>query len=347
MRPTGTFDRSYYHSKAIVRTNLQWGLLIAFILCLYILPVFGSRVLLNFMIAVACYTIAMHGLQILTGYCGQISIGHAAFMCVGSYTSALLTVQAGVSFWLALPLAGLAAAAIGMIFGAPSARLKGLYLAFATLAGHFVIIYVIQNVPALGGTYGIPAPRPTLFGIDFRDDRMYCWLAVTIAIVVTFLAKNLVRAKVGRAFVAIRDNDLAAEVMGIDITRYKLLAFGIGCFFAGIAGCLWAHYCEYITTEFYHIFESIWFVGFLVVGGMGSILGSILGVAAWRLLDEVVIRVAPIFESLLGGAGQFWAAFALLFYAIVVLVFLVLEPRGLAHRWEIFKASYRLHPFAY
>lgn len=349
MRPTGTFDRNYYQAKAVVRTNLQWGLLIAFIAFLYVIPVFADPRLLNFVIAVGCYLIAMLGLQILTGYAGQISIGHAAFMCVGAYTSCTLTLSAGVSFWLAVPLAGLLAAAIGVVFGAPSARLKGFYLAFATLAAHFVIIYAINSAEFFGGTMGIGAPRPELFGIDFGADRNYCWVVITAAVIMTFVAKNLVRSKAGRAFVAIRDNDLAAEVMGINVTSYKIIAFGIGCFFAGVGGALWAHYCTYVNTEFFSITESVWFLGFLILGGMGSIVGAIFGVVTWKALDEFVTWVAPFLEELpfTGGTGEIWASVGILVFALVIIVFLVLEPRGLVHRWEIIKASYRLHPFAY
>jgi branched-chain amino acid transport system permease protein len=170
-----------------------------------------------------------------------------------------------------------------------------------------------------------------------------------MAVIMTYFAKSLVRGKVGRALVAIRDNDIAAEIMGINVGSYKILAFGIGCFFAGISGSLWAHYCGYVNTEFFLISESIWFLGFLVLGGVGSILGAILGVIAWQLLDQAVVRIAPFLESLAitGGTGEIWASLSIILYAIVIIIFLVFEPRGLAHRWEIFKAFYRLHPFAY
>lgn len=349
MRPTGIFDRSYYQSKAIVRTNLQWGLLVAFIAFLYILPALAGPVMLNFIITVGCYSIAMLGLQILTGYAGQLSLGHAGFMCVGGYAALFLTVNAGMPFWIALPLSGLIAAAIGMVFGAPSARLKGLYLAFVTFAAHFVIIYGINNIGVLGGTYGAMVPRPTLLDIDFASDRNYSWVVITVAIIMTFFAKNLVRSKLGRALVAIRNNDVAAEIMGIDVGRYKIAAFAVGCFCAGIAGCLWVAYCGYVSTEFFLITESIWFVGFLVLGGMGSILGAILGVVTWRLLDLVVIWIAPFLEglALTAGTGEVWSSIGIIIYAAVIVVFLIVEPRGLAHRWELLKTSYRLHPFAY
>jgi branched-chain amino acid transport system permease protein len=292
----------------------------------------------------------MLGLQIITGYCGQISIGHAAFMGVGMYTVGILQKQFGLSFWFCLPLAGLVPMGIGMLFGVPALRMKGLYLAFATLAAHFVIVYVISNWRSVtNGTDGMWMKRPgSLLGIDFQSDRNYYFLVLAITALMTYLAKNLTRTRLGRAFVAVRDNDIAAEVMGIDIAQTKILAFGIGCFFAGIAGALGGAYYEYVNVEWFGFDDSIWFLGFLVVGGFGSIFGAIAGATVWKVLDELTTLVTPLAETFLGGAAFYAsAAFALVFYSLIIIIFLVFEPRGIAHRWEIVKRSYRLHPFPY
>jgi len=153
----------------------------------------------------------------------------------------------------------------------------------------------------------------------------------------------------GRSFVAVRDNDIAAEVMGINIAYTKIMAFGVGCFFAGISGALGGGYYEYVNVQWFRFEDSIWFLGFLVVGGFGSIFGSIAGAVVWKVMDEFSTLMTPVTESLLGGATAFYAsaAFTLIFYSLIIVVFLVFEPRGIAHRWEIIKRSYRLHPFPY
>jgi branched-chain amino acid transport system permease protein len=305
---------------------------------------------LSLLIPICAFTIGMLGLQIITGYCGQISLGHAAFMGVGMYTVGILQRHFGFSFWFCLPLAGLAPMFLGMMFGVPALRIKGLYLAFATLAAHFVIVYVISNWRSVtNGTEGMWMKRPdALFGIDFKSDRNYYFLVLTITIIMTYLATNLARTKLGRSFVAVRDNDIAAEVMGINIAYTKIMAFGIGCFFAGIAGALGGAYYEYVNIAWFRLEDSIWYLGFLVVGGFGSIFGAIAGATVWKIMDELSTLVTPLAETFLGGAAFYAsAAFSLVFYSLIIVIFLVFEPRGIAHRWEIIKRSYRLHPFPY
>ena len=349
-RPCGIFDKNYFQAKELFRTPLRKGLLALLIVGMLALPYLVGDYGLSILTLICAFTIGMLGLQIITGYCGQISIGHAAFMGVGMYTVGILQKHFGLSFWVCLPLAGLVPMGIGMLFGIPALRMKGLYLAFATLAAHFVIVYVISNWRSVtNGTDGMWMKRPgSLLGIDFQSDRNYYFLVLTITVLMTYLAKNLTRTRLGRAFVAVRDNDIAAEVMGINIAQTKILAFGIGCFFAGIAGALGGAYYEYVNVEWFGFDDSIWFLGFLVVGGFGSIFGAIAGATVWKVLDELTTLVTPLAETFLGGAAFYAsAAFALVFYSLIIIVFLVFEPRGIAHRWEIVKRSYRLHPFPY
>jgi branched-chain amino acid transport system permease protein len=349
-RPCGIFDKNYFQAKELFRTPLRKGLLALFMAGMVALPYLVGDYGLSILTLICAFTIGMLGLQIITGYCGQISIGHAAFMGVGMYTVGILQKQFGLSFWFCLPLAGLVPMGIGMLFGVPALRMKGLYLAFATLAAHFVIVYVISNWRSVtNGTDGMWMKRPgSLLGIDFQSDRNYYFLVLAITALMTYLAKNLTRTRLGRAFVAVRDNDIAAEVMGIDIAQTKILAFGIGCFFAGIAGALGGAYYEYVNVEWFGFDDSIWFLGFLVVGGFGSIFGAIAGATVWKVLDELTTLVTPLAETFLGGAAFYAsAAFALVFYSLIIIIFLVFEPRGIAHRWEIVKRSYRLHPFPY
>jgi len=349
-RPCGIFDKDYFQAKELFRTPLRKGLLALLMVGMVALPYLVGDYGLSILTLICAFTIGMLGLQIITGYCGQISIGHAAFMGVGMYTVGILQKQFGLSFWFCLPLAGLVPMGIGMLFGIPALRMKGLYLAFATLAAHFVIVYVISNWRSVtNGTDGMWMKRPgSLLGIDFQSDRNYYFLVLTVTALMTYLAKNLTRTRLGRAFVAVRDNDIAAEVMGIDIAQTKILAFGIGCFFAGIAGALGGAYYEYVNVEWFGFDDSIWFLGFLVVGGFGSIFGAIAGATVWKVLDELTTLVTPLTETFLGGAAFYAsAAFALVFYSLIIIIFLVFEPRGIAHRWEIVKRSYRLHPFPY
>jgi branched-chain amino acid transport system permease protein len=169
-----------------------------------------------------------------------------------------------------------------------------------------------------------------------------------ITIITVFLAKNMGRTMVGRAFIAIRDNDLAAEVMGINLFRYKLLAFFIGCFFAGIAGSLLAHWSRYVSTENFTFANSILYVGMIIIGGLGTSLGSILGAGFIRLLDFTVTRISPALQTAFPyWPGAFTTGISPLLFGLVIILFLIFEPRGLAHRWQLFKSAYRLWPFSY
>jgi len=344
--PSGTFNQSYAQDMAIFRTKTQWVMLFAFLALLFTSPLFFSDRMLTLMTIIGITVIAVHGLNILTGYCGQISLGHAGFMAVGGYTSGLLCAKLGWSFWAALPCAALAAGLVGLIFGLPSLRIKGFYLIMATIAAHFIIIWVIlQLYSVTGGIYGMAAPRPEIAGFVLKSKASYFYLVMIIACLATFLARNLLRTRVGRAFIAIRDNDLAAEVMGINIWAYKLLAFFIGCVFAGIAGSLLVHYYAWASVDQFPFMNSVWYLGMLIVGGMGSTAGAIFGAVSLKLLDELVTIVGPILSVIV--APQAAASLSLIMRGLVIIVFLIFEPRGLHHRWEMVKAYYRLWPFSH
>ncbi len=348
MRPCGVFDKSYAQDIAIVRTWQHWTILISALIVLYLFPLFGSYYLTSFMNLLAISVIAVLGLQIVSGYCGQISFGQAAFMAIGAYTSSVLTIHFGVSFWLALPLSGIVAGAVGIIGGAPSLRIKGMYLAMATIAIHFVVIWLILHLDITGSFKGLYPPYPSVGGFEFdTDERMY-YIIMTVMVIMTYAARNLMRTKVGRAFVAIRDNDLAGEVMGVNLYHYKLLAFFIACFYAGIAGSLWAHLITVVNAEQFTLLHALEYVGMLIIGGMGSIPGVFFGVLFIRILNEAVMFTSPALAKSLPWLGTSpAAALGLIAFGLAVIIFLIFEPRGLAHRWEIFKASYRLYPFAY
>jgi branched-chain amino acid transport system permease protein len=344
--PSGTFNQSYAQDMAIFRTRTHWVMLIAFLVFLFACPLFFGDRILTVLTIIGITVISVHGLNILTGYCNQISMGHAGFMAVGAYTSAILTAKLGFSFWAALPCAALAAGIVGIVFGLPSLRIKGFYLIMATIAAHFIIIWVIlqfQNVT--GGTDGLAVPRPEIGGFVFKSKSSYFYLVMIIACLGTYLAKNIVRTRVGRAFIAIKDNELAAEVMGVNLWTYKLQAFFIGCVYAGVAGSLLVHYVAFATADQFPFMNSVWYLGMLIVGGMGSTAGAIFGVVSLKLLDELVTIVGPILSAAV--APQAAASLSLIMRGLVIILFLIFEPRGLAHRWQMVKAYYRLWPFSH
>jgi branched-chain amino acid transport system permease protein len=348
MRPCGVFDKRYTMDMAIIRTWQHWVILFAALVLLYLFPLFGSYYLISLMNVLAINVIVVLGLQIVSGYCGQISFGQAAMMAVGAYTSSILTIKCGFSFWLALPISGVVAGGIGIIGGAPSLRIKGFYLAMATIAIHFVLIWLILHMEITDSFKGLFPPSPSIGGFEFDTDERMFYIIMTVMIILTYAARNLVRTKVGRAFVAIRDNDLAGEVMGINLYYYKLLAFFISCFYAGIAGSLWAHLITVVNVEQFTLLHALEYVGMLIIGGMGSIPGVFFGVLFIRILNEVVMFSSPLLAKAFPWLGTSpAAALGLVAFGLAVVIFLIFEPRGLAHRWEIFKASYRLYPFAY
>lgn len=341
-----TIHENYVQDMAILRTPFHWLLLFTFLIFLSICPLFLTDRILTIITMIGIAIISVHGLNILTGYCGQISIGHVGFMAVGAYVSAILTAKLGWSFWLALPCSAIASGIAGLIFGLPSLKIKGFYLIMATVAAHFIILWLIlqfQNIT--GGADGLPVPKPKIGSFVLKSKTSYFYLVMAMACISTILTKNILRTRAGRAFVAIRDNDLAAEVMGISLWSYKLQAFFIGCIYAGIAGSLLVHYFAFASVDQFPFMDSVWYLGMLIVGGMGSTTGAILGAISLKLLDELVTIVGPILSGII--AAQAAASLALITRGLVIILFLIFEPRGLAHRWEKIKAYFRLWPFSH
>jgi branched-chain amino acid transport system permease protein len=343
--PAGTFSESYAQDMGVIRTRLQWMITIATIVLLFTLPLFCSSTIMHYANFICISIVAALGLQILMGYCGQISMGHAAFVAVGSYSSAILTATLGLPFWIALPLAGVSAGLVGLLFGLPSLRVKGFYLAMATLAAQFIIPWVIINVwpDITKGTQSFMVPSPTIGDYKFNTQQSMFFIILPVTLLSIFIAKNLVRTRLGRAFIAIRDNDLASEVMGVNNFKYKLIAFFICSCYAGIAGSLYAHWMRVINIEHFALMESVWYLGMLIVGGMGSIAGAVMGAIFIRLLDTLSMELTPLVGAVFPMGMQAVAPF---FFGLVIIVFLIFEPRGLYHRWTLFKLSYRLWPFS-
>ena len=351
LRPAGDFDRSYEQDMALLRQPWHYWLLGISLLAAFTLPLWGDAYLVATANQIAYTIIAVQGLNILTGYTGQISLSQAAFMLVGGYASALLVIHAGLSFFIALPLAALAAGAIGLIFGLASLRVKGFYLAFATLAAQFIIPWLSRHTfkDYLGGANGaIEVPLPQLGGVNFGEVSNYFYISLVVLLITTFLLFNISRTRLGRAFVSVRDNDLAAELLGVNLFTYKLRAFFIAAMLAGLAGAIKAHSQRGVGTEFgYSLNESIIYLGMLVIGGLGTNLGPFLGVAFIILMEDL--------SDLLGGvlaaafpeiSDQLLTSFRPIFFGVALMLFLIYEPRGLAHRWQLLRAGWRLRPFA-
>ena len=348
--PAGTRNYTYAQDMAIFRTKTHWALLLVLLIILFTAPLYWGKYWLGVANLIGITIIAAIGLNILTGYCGQLSIGHAGFIAVGAYTAAVLTNRLELPFLAGLISAGFTAGLVGLIFGIPSVRVKGFYLAITTIAAQFIIIWVINHWSSVtGGFIGISVPLASIGGFVFRSETSQFYLIMSITAICIFFAKNLARTRVGRAFIAIRDNDLAAEVMGINLFRYKLLAFFIGCFLAGIAGSLLAHWIGFMNAEQFSLTESILYIGMIIIGGLGTTIGPILGVVFIRLLQQVLtVQLVPLLESTFTALpAGFATGVTPMLFGLVIVLFLILEPRGIAHRWALFKSAYRLWPFSY
>ncbi|MFC1872219.1 branched-chain amino acid ABC transporter permease [Chloroflexota bacterium] len=347
--PCGIRNYTYAEDMAVIRTKTQWGMFIALMIAVFVAPLYLGNYWLGVANLIGITLIAAMGLNILIGYCGQLSIGHAGFIAVGAYTTAILTNRLEMPFLVGLMGAGVVAGLVGLVFGLPSIRVKGFYLAISTIAAQFIIIWVINHWSYTGGFTGISVPYASILGYQFRTEASQYYLIAGIAVLVVFIVKNLSRTRVFRAFIAIRDNDLAAEVMGVNLLRYKLLAFFLGCFFAGISGALLAHWIGFLNAEQFSLSESILYIGMIIIGGLGTTIGPILGVVFIRLLQQILtVEVVPMLEGTFNFLPSgFATGVTPMLFGLTIMLFLILEPRGVAHRWNLFKAAYRLWPFSY
>ena len=351
LRPAGDFDRSYEQDMSVLRKNWHWLITIAALVGLFTVPMWGSAYVVN-TVNRLCYTIiAVQGLNLLTGYCGQISLGQASFMMVGGFISGLAMIHWGLPIYITIPLAALGTGVVGLVFGLPSLRVKGFYLAMATLAAQFIIPWLSRHSfrDYLGGTSGfIELPIVFIAGQPFNEVSRFVYISLVCVIITTILTINISRTKLGRAFVSVRDNDLAAELLGVNLFSTKLRAFFIAALFAGIAGALRAHAQRGVGSEFgYGLIESITFLGMIVVGGLGTRLGPFFGATIFILLEDIAIDVgtelALIFPD---HAAGLLASFRPIFFGVMLMLFLIFEPRGMAYRWQLIKASWRLRPFS-
>ena len=349
--PCGNFKESYDQELSIFETDFgRLWMVIGLIILFGVIPFISSAYLLFVLNTIGIYAIAALGLNILIGYTGQISLGHGAFFGVGAYTAAILATRAGFPFWLSVIAAGVVTAAVGVVFGLPSSRLKHLYLLIATLAGQFIIEYLFVEFDSLtGGAEGIVVSQASLFGLNLRNDRTFYFVIFFCLVVLMWVTVNLKRTRYGRAFIAIRDNDRAAEGMGIPIFLYKLLSFSISSFYAGVAGALFAYYMMSITPEPFNLWLSIEFIAMIIIGGLGSIPGSIFGTVFIVSLNEVLSHLTEYLMNMGVSTGVAITVAPLreFVFGLVLVLFIIFEPKGLAEVWRVVRSNFRLWPFSY
>jgi branched-chain amino acid transport system permease protein len=390
--PCGIYQESYKDEQKWWRTYFIKGKMILMVVLFAVLPLVVSGEWLSVAYTINYYVLAALGVQLLIGYCGQITLGHAAFVAVGAYCSAMMVlfvpwpqfmVDAGIAYPVSMICAGFAAGFWSVLFGLPSARVKGFYLIMTTMAAQWITVPLIitQYVSQIGGRgHYFSLPEGTIklgpWVID-SDVKVYYWSVVLVLLCLLAMG-NMLRSKLGRAWVAIRDNDIAAETMGVDIVWYKLLAFFVAGFFAGIAGSFYITALSFVSPEHYTWFYSLLWVGIILIGGVGSIQGLVFGsafvVLVFKVLEILVLSgaLATIFDTIV------WAIVSVLSlilpvsalepirmfllniaspeklhffkesaFGLAIILFLIYEPNGLSYRYWQLKNYFNLWPFSY
>jgi len=344
-RASGYFRSRYEQDLTLLTTRLERASLAVFVLALLAFPLVASAFQLDLACQVFLSSVGALSLMLLTGYAGQISLGHAGLIAAGAFTVGILFRETNAPFWITLPAAALVGALLGIIFGLPSLRLRGLYLAVSTLALHFVVIY-------LGGEYesrrgfstGILIDPPNVAGVSISDGRVWYFILLAAAAATLLMCLNLMRARTGRAWRAIRAHETVAEALGIGIAGYKVLAFVISSAITAVAGALFAYYRGFVSVEAFSLFLTIQYLAMVIVGGMGSLLGALLGAAFVTLFPYVIeagllaLPGAQRYADLLFAVN--YAAFGL-----VMILFLIFEPLGLVGIWHRIQSYFLLWPF--
>ncbi|CAN5420743.1 branched-chain amino acid ABC transporter permease [soil metagenome] len=312
--------------------------MVALAVVIAIVPFVAAEYYLSIFNLIFIAIVGAIGLNILVGSTGQVSIGHGAFMSVGAYTAANLIVRLDAPWWLAIPAGGVMAALIGAVVGIPSLRIRGIYLVISTLAAQLIIEWVINHVPAIsGGTQAsINVPRPTVFGMELKTQQQFYFFLAAFVVLAVIAALNIARTRAGRAFIAIRDQDIAAEIMGINIARYKLSAFMISSFYAGVTGVLYTYYLGIANYEQFQLGVSIDFLAMIIIGGLGSVRGAILGAIFVTVLPMAVREVLESVGSLFAVSTElvrYIPHMRLTLFGVLIIAFLVVEPDGLNKLW--------------
>ncbi|MGO0577051.1 branched-chain amino acid ABC transporter permease [Ornithinimicrobium panacihumi] len=348
---TGIYHRSYASELKLRSTRAEYLRLGLMVLLLLVLPFILDNYWLSIANTILIAVIGAVGLNILVGYTGQISLGAGGFLAVGAYSSAILSERMGLPAPLAIVAAVILTAVIGTFFGLPGLRLKGLYLAIATLASQVIIEFIIRRWGWLTEGKGyITLDRMNIFGWQLSRDsfeQSWYWILLVLATLAVMGARNLFRTGLGRSFMAVRDQDIAAEAIGVNLTRAKLTAFAVSSGFIGLAGALTAHYNETVTWEAYTLNVSILYLAMIIVGGMGSIAGAVYGAIFMTLLPVLIRTVADVVGPAAPWLSNQLPAIQNAVFGLVIILFLIIEPRGLNRLWERIKEYFRFWPFRY
>lgn len=345
--------REYYEDIQFLKNNAERTWFLVLIAGLVAFPFLFTRQIylanligINILVAI--------GLNLLVGYTGQISLGHAGFFAIGAYATVLLMIRLHLPFWIALPIGGFVAALFGFLLGLPALRLEGPYLAIATLGFGMTIIQIISHWEGLfGGHMGLMTPKIMLGPFRIRKDIHFYFLILIVTLLMATGARNLIKTKVGRAFVALRDSDIAAATMGVNLAYYKTLAFAISAFYTGIAGGLMAFVLGFINPGSFNLILSITFLAMVVVGGLGSILGSILGAVLFTFLDLKLsgLQDLPLLGSAFVFVSKSWFSFSglpnvrYIVYGLIMVLIVIFEPLGLFGFWIRTKIYWKRWPF--
>jgi len=344
-RASGYFRTSYAQDIALTQTKLQRASAAVFVVALLGFPLVASTFYLDLVTQVFLAAIGSLSLMLLTGYAGLISLGHAGLLCAGAFTAGILFKEFAAPIWLTVPAAAVVGALLGIIFGLPSLRLRGLYLAVSTLALHFVVVY-------LGGEYetkrgfstGITLDAPLVFGYEIYGGWAWYYLLLIAVMGTLWICANLLRSCTGRAWRAIRAHETVAEALGVNVAAYKLLAFVISSAIAAVAGALFAYYRSFVSVEAFSLFLTIQYVAMVIIGGMGSLLGALLG-AFFVTIFPYVIEAALL--KLPNAQSYASVLFAVNYsaFGLVMILFLVFEPLGLVGIWHRIQTYFLLWPF--
>lgn len=332
--------KSYYEDIRIFKYGSTFFWYLALVIGCCLLPLVLDDYLVSILNLTCMYSIATVGLMLLTGYTGQISMGHAAFFGIGAYTSAILTSK-GMPFILAMPAAGVLAGFVGIFIGLPALRLAGLYLAIATMGFGFIIEEILVRWESMtNGNMGMMVDPPSIGGFWFDTETHFYYLTLVLLILTILAARNILRSPTGRAMIAIRDSEVAAQAMGISMAKYKTMAFAISAFFAGVAGSLYAHKLTFINPESFTILVSIEFLAMIIIGGLGSLHGAIYGAAFIIFLPQLIIMTKDYMPKFI--ADQTGLEPAL--YGLMIILFILFEPMGIYGIWRKTKFFFEMFP---
>ncbi len=332
---------------ALAGTAFRRGWLAVFVVSALAFPLVGTPFLIDLLCRTAIAVVGAQALNLLTGYTGLVSLGHAGLIAAGAFTSAILAEELKAPFWVALPAAIGVGAFLGLVVGIPALRLKGLYLALSTLALHFVILYLAGEYQSRRGlATGLLVPRPAVGRFALSGAPAWYYALLGAAAVTTLFCLNLVRTRPGRAWMAIRDREIAAAATGVNVADYKVLAFVVSSALTAFCGGLWAYYTGFVSVEAFSFFLTIEYIAMIIIGGMGSILGSVLGACVVTVLPyaiDAAINALPVPDRI--QIHLFAVKFGT--FGLLMALFLALEPRGLVRIWSRVRTYFDLWPFRY